>query len=515
MSRGLFEGLAPATPTAKPSPETDSRLDHLISNITSLTDYELDELIDILQSRADAARDNPDMSTRELQSLGSLSTLVRAELTRRKTGGAITASARPVVPSDRRPGQYVISGGSATAIAASGNPVQDGDSLGREFAATVARLASERGVGKTKVATLHVDRPADRTITTTDHSATGALLASAAAEHAEFVSRQLAQPQALVAAGGLGTPEATDYTLEGFESHDRPVRDALPGFTVTRGGIRFMRPLTLADLEGSVGIWTVADDIAAVTNPAVRKPVLRVPNAAEVVVDLMAVTNRLRCGNMMARAFPEHFTRVTELGLAVYARIAEQQLLTQLGALSTSVSGAAGEGGGVGATRVLLPLLDRAATGMRDRLRMTQDSPLQLILPHWSKGILRSDLAMQEPGDAREGVTDADLIGYLASRHLAPTFALDGEAGQHFDVQNPGPVNAWPTSIVSYMFPAGAFQFLDGGELDLGVVRDSELNAANDFELFSEGFEALAFRGGEAFRISQAVTPSGISRAAV
>lgn len=119
-----------------------------------------------------------------------------------------------------------------------------------------------------------------------------------------------------------------------------------------------------------------------------------------------------------------------------------------------------------------------------------------------------------EPGDAREGVTDAELIAYFAARHLAPTFALDGEAGQQFDVQNPGAVNAWPTSIVSYLFPAGAFQFMDGGELNLGIVRDSALNAANDFEMFSEGFEAVLNRGGESFRISQAVTPSGISRAA-
>jgi hypothetical protein len=91
---------------------------------------------------------------------------------------------------------------------------------------------------------------------------------------------------------------------------------------------------------------------------------------------------------------------------------------------------------------------------------------------------------------------------------------MDGEAGQQFNVQNPGPVNAWPTSVVSYMFPAGAFQFLDNGKLDLGIVRDATLNAANDFMLFSETFEAVVFRGGEAFRINQAVTPSGIARAA-
>ncbi|WP_091541072.1 major capsid protein [Modestobacter sp. DSM 44400] len=478
-----------------------------------MSEYELQELIDILQSRAEAAGGDPNLSTRELQSLASFSMLVKTEMQRRNNGGAITASATTfVVPADRRPNR--VGSGSATAITASGVDLNDGDSLGHEFADAMKRSASDPRIGKTQVAKLHVQRSADRTLTTDDPIATAAVFKAAAAEHAQYVAAQLAQPQALVAAGGLGTPEAVDYAIAGFEVADRPVRDALPSFTATRGGVRFVRPPTLADLEGSVGIWSMANDIAAVTDPAVRKPILRVPMSTEVVVDLMAVTNRLLCGNTLARAFPEYVTRITELALAVYARVAEQQLLTQIGALSTAVSGAAGEGAGVGATRVLLPLLDRAATGMRDRLRMAQDAPLQLVLPHWSKGILRSDLAMQEPGDAREGVTDAELIGYLAARNLAPTFALDGEAGQHFDVQDPGPVNAWPTEIVSYMFPAGAFQFMDGGTLDLGIVRDSELNAANDFEMFSEGFEAVLHRGGEAFRISQAVTPSGISRAA-
>ncbi len=275
-----------------------------------------------------------------------------------------------------------------------------------------------------------------------------------------------------------------------------------------------MRPPTLSSLTGAVGIWTVQNDVDARTDVNVRKPALRVLPGAEVQVDVQAVTNILVFGNLMARAYPEFVQRVTDLAFAAHAKIAEQQLLTQLGALSTAVSGTAGEGGGLGATRVLLPLLDRAATGMRNRLRMPANAPLQLILPDWARGILRSDLALQEPGDAKLGVTDAELASYLAVRHLSPTWAMDGEAGQQFDPQDPGPVNAWPTSVVSYLFPAGAFQFLDGGTLDLGIVRDSTLNAANDFMTFTETFEAVLFRGGEAFRISQAVTPSGIARAA-
>lgn len=39
---------------------------------------------------------------------------------------------------------------------------------------------------------------------------------------------------------------------------------------------------------------------------------------------------------------------------------------------------------------------------------------------------------------------------------------------------------------------AGTFLYVDAGQLDLGIVRDSHLNAANDFQLFGETFENVA-----------------------
>ncbi len=36
------------------------------------------------------------------------------------------------------------------------------------------------------------------------------------------------------------------------------------------------------------------------------------------------------------------------------------------------------------------------------------------------------------------------------------------------------------------LYPEGTFQFLDGGRLDLGVCRDSTLDATNDYESFVE-----------------------------
>jgi hypothetical protein len=146
---------------------------------------------------------------------------------------------------------------------------------------------------------------------------------------------------------------------------------------------------------------------------------------------------------------------------------------------------------------------------------MRPDAPLQVFLPAWTRNLLRADLTAQEPVDSTLGVTDAELSRYLSVRGLAVTYALDGEAGQGFSAQNPEAWLAdWPGNVVAYMFPAGAFVFGDGGTLDLGIVRDSALNAANDFEVFFESWEMALRRAGEALRITVPVSASGVSRAA-
>ena len=46
-----------------------------------------------------------------------------------------------------------------------------------------------------------------------------------------------------------------------------------------------------------------------------------------------------------------------------------------------------------------------------------------------------------------------------------------------------------------YVFVEGSVQRLDAGRLDLGVVRDSTLDATNDYETFVEVFETVVSRG--------------------
>ncbi len=509
------------------------RVKELLSRISDLSDAELQELRQLILAMVEENNKNKgkvfsEMDMEDLSVLASAAQAVRDEVDRRDLltqqrhadEQALTAAAADLmtVPAGRDPRVAAHrTGGGATAVTASGLPVQHADQLTGELIDAVRRIGMSRGADgdRTRVARISWARPADRTLDGNDPEAVTAALATASAAHAEAVARTLIEsPDGMVAAGGFGAARQPLYDLPGFETNARPVRAALPGFTVTRGGVTFSQPPTLADLNGATSIWTVQNDIDAATNTAVRKPAVRVLPGAPVTVDLQAVVSQVVYGNLISRANPEFTRRVMDLAVAHAAVVAEQQLLTQIGSLSTAVTGV-GADTGLGATRVLLPVLERAAAAVRNRGRMPADAPLQCFLPAWTRNLLRADLTAQEPGDAVLGVSDGEISRYLAMRRLAVTFTLDGEAGQAFGAQTPGGALAdFPASVVCYLFAAGSFAFADGGMLDLGIVRDSVLNAANDCVVFSETFEAVLHRGGEALRLTVPVTASGVSRAA-
>ncbi len=98
------------------------------------------------------------------------------------------------------------------------------------------------------------------------------------------------------------------------------------------------------------------------------------------------------------------------------------------------------------------------------------------------------------------------------------TYSNGGSAipDQWFPKATPGETPQWPGQFTNgafvlswLLFVTGTFQFLDGGRLDLGVVRDSVLDATNDYETFLELFEGIAFRGNECYQIQSTIKPNG------
>jgi antitoxin component of MazEF toxin-antitoxin module len=325
----------------------------------------------------------------------------------------------------------------------------------------------------------------------------------------------VASPEAIVASGGLCAPATPYYQLTVYGDAHRPVRDSLPVFQATRGSIRFVPAPVITDLQGSVRRTTAAQDEAGYTNqdPAgstAPKPCLHVTCESEQTCVVQAVSRCLTFGNMGARTYPEQVEAWLKLGLAEFARYSEIELLNAISAASTAL----GAGQIYGATYSLLEQISLIVTSFRARHRLAQTRKLRVLMPFWATEIIRSDIAAQGPGDglARYSVSDAQISDWFSARGANVTFFQDTTTAAGVPFTNPvaaGGLQSWPNRVEWFIFPEGAFLYLDGGSLDLGLVRDSTLNSQNDYQIFYEEFFGLCFIGNESFKVTSDVCPNG------
>lgn len=325
----------------------------------------------------------------------------------------------------------------------------------------------------------------------------------------------VASVEAITASGGICAPNTPYYQLTVYGDAHRPVRDSLPSFQATRGGIRFMPAPLLTDLQGSVRRTTEAQDTAGYTNqtPAgttAPKPCLHVTCESEQECIIQAISRCLTFGNMGARTYPEQVEAWLKLGLAEFARYAEIELLNAISAASTAI----GAGQIYGVTHSLLEQVSLVVTSFRARHRLSARRTLRVLMPFWITEVIRSDLTAQSGGDIIErlSITDAQINDWFAARGVNVTFFQDTTTAAGVPFTNPvvaGGQQSWPNRVEWFVFPEGAFLYLDGGSLDLGLVRDSTLNSQNDYQIFYEEFNGLCFIGNESFKITSDICPNG------
>lgn len=389
----------------------------------------------------------------------------------------------------------------------------------------------------------------------------------------ETIGRFARNGTALTAAGGLCAPTEGYYDQLVIAEAMRPVRDFLPNFGADRGGIRFNPPPKLSQITQGVGTVTVAQDaggvvvadgattsgsatvtsataaftaadigrtisgagipagstitavgsatsitisqLATATATGVSITIGRgskatftvtCPSIVEVLVQ--AIYTSIQFGNFLGRSFPEQVEAWTRLAAALGARVAETALLDGIAANSTAVTAA----GLVGAGREVLVRTGQAAMGYRSRNRMAVDATLDCLLPSWTRDLIRADLTRGFNDDpAVIAAADAQIDGWLTRNNLRTGWYLDSKTGgnQVIGAQATGVLNQYPATVLAYMFAPGTFLHLDAGTLDLGLVRDSTLNANNNFRMFSEVFENVAFVGLESLEISMALCADG------
>jgi hypothetical protein len=404
--------------------------------------------------------------------------------------GRRSVARNPEAPSVGKPGQPRVLLASSPGSWIEDHPVTDRYALAEAMCEHLRRMDRHGPPrGRQLVASAFYDYPEDRTLIG-DPSADARKLDAAVGL------------QALTASGGSCLPTDVDYEIKTWATAERPLKEGLPGFDAGRGGLIYVEPPSIGTLAAAVGIWTEATDAEPL---AATKPVYSVSCGATVQVYCAAVTVRVGFGNMQSRFQPELVAANTDLSQAEWARKAELNLLEliQEKCLKDVTSAKV-----VGATRDLITAINAAAANFRATNRLPREVALTAIFPSWCMDLIKIDLAResahQQGNDFNSlAITDEQVTDLLKAHGINPIFTLDylpvnGSVypAQTFTVQSASSAMVnFPTKMVWNLFPEGAIQFLDGGRLDLGIVRDSTLDATNDFEVFYESFEAIADRG--------------------
>lgn len=322
------------------------------------------------------------------------------------------------------------------------------------------------------------------------------------------------QSEAMIASGGICAPPEPYYDLQTLAGDHTPVIDSIPRFNAARGGLRWMTPATLASVTTGVGTVTNANDALGGTNAAKTCQTLPCPTQNTAFID--AVYHCLSQGNMGARTWPEFTAHFTKLTMAAFARVRETKALDALVAGSTAVPQAAFGG----FANTLLGGVLQAAEAMRNRNRMPDTAILRAWFPAWSRGAMAEDLLRQqfERFDVLEGGYKAVVERYLRACGIAPTFYVDSptNGAQVFGAEVADTqLDVFPANCKWFLAPEGTWIRLDGGTLDLGIVRDSTLNATNDFQEFGEVFETYAKIGTTSLAITTQVCANGQTTAPV
>ena len=403
------------------------------------------------------------------------------------------------VPADRRPvtqataAPVAITAGADIPGYTAGSPLEDMSTVAEAMAKRLHALRRVNGGDGEQhiVASVTTSFPEARTLGTD-------------AEENWNKIQNVVGPEALVAAGGHQAPFEVRYDIFGFGTTNRPVRDALPRFQADRGGIRYILPPVLSSYDNAVGVWTSANDAAETPNPAAKNS-LTVEAASETTVATDAVTLQMQFGNLATRAYPELIARHNELGLIQHSREAEQYLLSKIAAGSTAVTTTSLIGFG----RDMLVQLGRAAAAYRSRHRLEADAPLRAILPSWVKDAMAADLTLSMPGDSTLNAY-SEIDGYMAARGVVASYSLDQNV---YGAQGAAALLEFADSFTWYLFSEGTFLFLDGGTLDLGIIRDSSLVGTNDYKMFVETFEGVAKVGIESLAITSTISVNGVAAA--
>lgn len=288
--------------------------------------------------------------------------------------------------------------------------------------------------------------------------------------HNLSVIEEVTKPAALTASGWCA-PSTNLYDLFAIDAADGLVD--LPTVQVSRGGLNVPGFIGFGDAADGLWTWDEDDnDAAHGEDPEGSKPCLYLPCPTFTDYRLIAEGLCITAGNLTDRAFPELTSRFVQLAVNSHLHRLSGAILTTISTGATGVTMGAVDTSAAGS---ILNAIDLQVEDYRSQFRMSVNAVLEAIFPLWTKAVIRADLAMRT-GVALTNVTDAMVDEHFAARKVRAQFVHDYGALYAASAKT-----AWPTTMDFLLYAAGSYLRGDGGTIDLGVVRDSTLNATNDY----------------------------------
>jgi hypothetical protein len=286
---------------------------------------------------------------------------------------------------------------------------------------------------------------------------------------------------ALVASGGVCAPGEPIYEFFSISEEAGMIR--LPTVSASRGSLIYPVSSNYDTIRNTAG-WraaagqqhTNAEDVAGGTKANFT---ITCPTTTTCTVDAFPVI--LGFGNFAQRFYPEHIAHAMAESMRYHAHFVNATLIAAMVTASTAVNG--GDTGGGGLVNVA-NIVNYEAMLYRDTYRMSPDATLDLVLPAWVVNALIADLVARDSTQSLENLRGR-VLSVFASLGLNVQLVQDWQSPA--DAGDDG----FRTAADMLLFAPGTFVRMDGGTLDLGIVRDSTLNATNDFQVFVETFEQV------------------------
>lgn len=423
-------------------------------------------------------------------------------------------TARPAPPVATEPpalgyGDFVIAAADVPGFGA-GQPIQSHSELGRVMYERLRTLPENK-------VNIAVIRKAPR----------GALVAATSKELTqELVDRACDQSRlpggSLLAAGGWCAPSETWYDI--CPTNIATDLFTVPEVQVERGGVRFTKGIDIcaastAGTNAATGFrYTEAQMISGVTKPCLTIPC---PAFSEVRLDIEGIC--IKSDIPLNRAYPEVVAEFAATVMALHRLEVQQSRYAK--ALAAAVDFGTQGSAAVGTSASILDAAEFVAMNVRTSHLRAYDETVEMVLPAWVLGAVRSDLAKRNAYDSPFDVSDAAIQSWFTTRHIAVQWlsALfgGGTAAPFVDpcemIASPfiaPPATGWPTSVQGLAYLPGTFVAITENVINLQGVYDAASLANNQFtRLFTEDGDNLINKCYNAAKFSVPICGNGATGA--